>query len=99
VASQELTPEERRTIDIFRRARPSVVFMTSVSLRRDFFTLDVQQIPSGTGSGFVWDREDARRYARKTTCVTCSTRRTSARVTLTVIKAARCDVRVALEQE
>ncbi len=55
--SQNLTPEERRTIEIFRRARPSVVFITSVALRRDFFTLDVQQIPSGTGSGFVWDRE------------------------------------------
>ena len=56
-SSQELSPEERRTIDIFRRARPSVVFITSVALRRDLFTLDVQQIPSGTGSGFVWDRE------------------------------------------
>ncbi len=56
-ASQELTPEERRTIEIFRRARPAVVFITSLALRRDFFTLDVQQIPSGTGSGFVWDRD------------------------------------------
>jgi S1-C subfamily serine protease len=55
--AQDLTPEERRTIEIFRRARPSVVFITSVALRRDFFTLDVQQIPSGTGSGFVWDRD------------------------------------------
>jgi S1-C subfamily serine protease len=54
---QELSPEERRTIEIFRRARPSVVFITSVALRRDLFTLDVQQIPSGTGSGFIWDRE------------------------------------------
>jgi S1-C subfamily serine protease len=54
---QDLSPEERRTIEIFRRARPSVVFITSVALRRDLFTLDVQQIPSGTGSGFVWDRE------------------------------------------
>jgi hypothetical protein len=49
--AQDLTPEERRTIEIFRRARPSVVFITSVALRRDFFTLDVQQIPSGTGGG------------------------------------------------
>ena len=40
-SSQDLTPEERRTIDIFRRARPSVVFITSVALRRDVFTLDV----------------------------------------------------------
>src|SRR5438445_4568076 len=55
-AAQDLTPEERRTIEIFRRARPSVVFITSLALRRGLFTLDVQQIPSGTGSGFVWDR-------------------------------------------
>ena len=54
---QDLTPEERRTIEIFRRARPSVIFITSLALRRDLFTLDVQQIPSGTGSGFLWDRE------------------------------------------
>jgi S1-C subfamily serine protease len=52
-----LTPDERRTIEIFRRARPSVVFITSVALRRDLFTLDVQQLPQGSGSGFVWDRE------------------------------------------
>jgi S1-C subfamily serine protease len=57
VFAQELTAEERRTIEIFRRARPAVVFITSVALRRDVFTLDVQQMPAGTGSGFVWDRQ------------------------------------------
>ncbi|HEX5814178.1 MAG TPA: trypsin-like peptidase domain-containing protein [Methylomirabilota bacterium] len=51
------TPDERRTIEVFRRARPSVVFITSVALRRDLFTLDIQQIPQGSGSGFVWDRD------------------------------------------
>jgi S1-C subfamily serine protease len=56
-ASDSLTPDERRTIEVFRRARPSVVFITSVALRRDLFTLDVQQIPQGSGSGFVWDRD------------------------------------------
>ena len=55
--AEGLTAEERRTIDVFRRARPSVVFITSVALRRDLFTLDVQQIPQGSGSGFIWDRE------------------------------------------
>ena len=54
---QGLTAEEKRTIEIFRRARPSVVFITTIALRRDLFTLDVQQIPQGNGSGFVWDRE------------------------------------------
>ncbi|HKQ61791.1 MAG TPA: trypsin-like peptidase domain-containing protein, partial [Candidatus Polarisedimenticolaceae bacterium] len=49
-----LTPEETRDIEVFRRASPSVVFITSVALRRDFF-FDVFQIPQGSGSGFVWD--------------------------------------------
>jgi S1-C subfamily serine protease len=33
------------------------VNITSIALRRDFFSLDVLQIPQGTGSGFVWDKE------------------------------------------
>ena len=52
-----LTPEEKRDIDVFRRASASVVFITSIALRRDVFTTDIQQIPQGTGSGFVWDRQ------------------------------------------
>ena len=55
--ADDLTPDEKRTIEIFRRARPAVVFITTVALRRDLFTLDIQQIPQGNGSGFVWDRE------------------------------------------
>jgi S1-C subfamily serine protease len=52
----DLLPEEQRDIAVFRRASASVVNITSLAFRRDFFTLDVQQIPQGTGSGFVWDR-------------------------------------------
>ena len=52
-----LTPEEKRDIEVFRRAQGSVVFITSIALRRDVFTMDVQQIPQGSGSGFVWDRQ------------------------------------------
>jgi S1-C subfamily serine protease len=52
-----LTPEEARVIDIFRRASSSVVFITNIALRRDFFSLNIFQIPQNTGSGFVWDRE------------------------------------------
>lgn len=55
--AEGLTPEERRDIEVFRRARGAVVFITSVALRRDLFTMDVLQIPQGTGSGFVWDRQ------------------------------------------
>jgi S1-C subfamily serine protease len=52
-----LSPEERRDIEVFRRAQPSVVFITSIALRRTPFALDVLQIPQGSGSGFVWDRQ------------------------------------------
>ncbi|MBI2160428.1 MAG: serine protease, partial [Candidatus Rokubacteria bacterium] len=52
-----LTPEEKRDIDVFRRAQASVVFITAIALRRDIFTMDIFQIPQGSGSGFVWDRQ------------------------------------------
>jgi S1-C subfamily serine protease len=50
-----LSEEERRDIAIFRRASRSVVFITSLAVRRDLFTFDVFQIPQGAGSGFLWD--------------------------------------------
>ena len=50
-----LTGDERETIELFEKASPSVVYITSLSVRRDFFTLNVLEIPQGTGSGFVWD--------------------------------------------
>jgi S1-C subfamily serine protease len=33
------------------------VFVASIALRRDIFSLDIHQIPRGAGSGFVWDRQ------------------------------------------
>jgi S1-C subfamily serine protease len=50
-----LTNEERRDIGIFRRASRSVVYITTVALSRDLFTLNVLEIPRGAGSGFIWD--------------------------------------------
>ncbi|HMB70424.1 MAG TPA: trypsin-like peptidase domain-containing protein, partial [bacterium] len=56
-ARGDLAADEVATIDLFRSASPSVVYITNVGLRRDFFTRNVTEIPQGTGSGFVWDRE------------------------------------------
>lgn len=39
-----LSSEERRDIDVFRRASVSVVYITSLALRRDLFTFDVQGV-------------------------------------------------------
>jgi S1-C subfamily serine protease len=57
VVPASLGPEERRDIDVFRQARPSVVFIASPAQRRGLFSFDVQQIPQGAGSGFVWDTQ------------------------------------------
>jgi S1-C subfamily serine protease len=52
-----LNPEERATIALFRQASPSVVYITTLAQQRDFFSLNITEIPQGSGSGFVWDQE------------------------------------------
>lgn len=56
-ARGDLAADEQNTIEVFRRAAPSVVYITSIELRRNFFNLNIYEIPRGTGSGFVWDRD------------------------------------------
>jgi S1-C subfamily serine protease len=51
----DLLPEERATIALFERARGSVVFISTLDLVRDIFSRNVEEIPRGTGSGFIWD--------------------------------------------
>ena len=53
----ELGRGERDTVELFRRAAPSVTYITSITRRRDMFSFNVYEIPSGTGSGFVWDKQ------------------------------------------
>ena len=50
-----LSADELNHIDVFRRISPSVVHITTLATQRDLFSLNVQQVPSGTGTGFVWD--------------------------------------------
>jgi S1-C subfamily serine protease len=56
-ASAELGPEEKSTIAVFERVSRSVVYITNTGIRRDFFSFDQFEVPQGSGSGFVWDRE------------------------------------------
>lgn len=51
-----LTAVESHTIRLFEGAAPSVCYITTTQLRRNYFNRNVTEIPSGTGSGFVWDR-------------------------------------------
>lgn len=56
-ARGDLAADEQNTIEIFRNAAPSVVYITSIALRRNLFNLNVYEIPQGTGSGFIWDNQ------------------------------------------
>jgi S1-C subfamily serine protease len=56
-ARGDLASDEKTTIDIFRNAAPSVVYITSIAVRRNLFSLNVYEIPQGTGSGFIWDKQ------------------------------------------
>jgi S1-C subfamily serine protease len=49
------TDDEANSTEIFSKASPSVVYVTNTALRRNFFSLNVQEIPQGAGTGFVWD--------------------------------------------
>jgi len=52
-----LPAAEQSVVDRFKEARVSVVCLTSLAYQQDFFSLDVQTVPTGSGSGFVWDAE------------------------------------------
>lgn len=51
----ELAADERATIELFRNARESVVFITTQQSVADFWTRNVYSVPRGSGSGLVWD--------------------------------------------
>lgn len=50
-----LSAEETRTIELFRKASPSVVHIETFRRRRSFFSFDIETIPQGSGSGIIWD--------------------------------------------
>ncbi|MCL4839889.1 MAG: trypsin-like peptidase domain-containing protein [Thermoanaerobaculia bacterium] len=54
-ARGDLAADEQATIELFRASSPSVVYITSLAVRRDLFRLNVMEIPRGAGSGFLWD--------------------------------------------
>ncbi len=50
---QGLSEYELATIALFEFAAPSVVYITTIATTR-YWSRNVMQIPSGTGSGFLW---------------------------------------------
>lgn len=57
VARGNLAEDEKATIEVFKEASPSVVFITTSDVARDFFSLNPVEIQRGSGSGFIYDRD------------------------------------------
>jgi len=60
---QDLTSEERRTVELFKQCSGSVVHINTFANQKSLvrgtwgLSVDLQEIPQGTGSGFLWDQE------------------------------------------
>ncbi|HKA40472.1 MAG TPA: trypsin-like peptidase domain-containing protein [Burkholderiales bacterium] len=54
-ARGSLAEDEQNSITVFKSASPSAVHITTLEAARSFFSLDVMQVPRGTGTGFLWD--------------------------------------------
>jgi S1-C subfamily serine protease len=52
-----LSEMEKQNIEVYDKVSPSVVHVTNIAERSNPFTLNVQRIPRGTGTGFVWDQD------------------------------------------
>ena len=51
----DLAADERATIELFEKARDSVVYIATTQVVRDVWTRNAYEVPRGTGSGFIWD--------------------------------------------
>lgn len=52
---ENLREAENATIRLFEKATPSVVFITTSNVRRNYYSRNAMEIPRGSGSGFIWD--------------------------------------------
>jgi S1-C subfamily serine protease len=51
----DLGADEKSTIAVFKMVSPSVVHITNIAQMRNVITASVDDVPQGTGSGFIWD--------------------------------------------
>jgi len=56
-ANPRLLATETHTIQLFEESAPSVCFITTTNVRRDYWSRNITEIPRGTGSGFIWDAD------------------------------------------
>lgn len=52
-----LLPDEVNTIRLFHDHAPAVVNINSMRVQRYLFSFDTTEVPAGTGTGFIWNRD------------------------------------------
>jgi len=50
-----LEPDEEATVRLFEQASPAVVYIETKNQRLDYWRRRSQEVPAGSGSGFLWD--------------------------------------------
>ena len=55
--SQFKTDDEANNIEVFKQASPSVVNITNSRLVRSNYSLNPQEVPQGSGTGFIWSED------------------------------------------
>ncbi|HJR77268.1 MAG TPA: trypsin-like peptidase domain-containing protein [Nitrospiraceae bacterium] len=53
----DLSSEEQATISVFEKATRSVAFIANTAMQRDPWSFNVLEVPQGSGTGFVWDKQ------------------------------------------
>ena len=53
----ELGADERATMAVFERVTKSVVFISNTAIRRDPWSFNLFEVPQGSGTGFVWNKQ------------------------------------------
>jgi S1-C subfamily serine protease len=56
-AQNPVVSDEQNNVDIFKHSSAAAVYITNVQLQRDLFSLNVSEIPAGTGTGIVWSKD------------------------------------------
>jgi S1-C subfamily serine protease len=50
-----LYENEKILIELYSRSKPSVVHITTLTVKQNAFTRNLQRMPKGSGSGIIWD--------------------------------------------
>ena len=54
---KHIIDSEQATIKLFEDAAPSVVFIRTSQIRQSYWRRNAMEVPAGSGSGFIWDKE------------------------------------------